>query len=86
VDLDSDALERLLVFIFTLQRLRCFLFISAQAQIALGNEIDAKLRAIEKCNLQLQNAVSVASYAISLEQLENVLNASNMLESLSIRS
>eukprot|EP00597_Dinobryon_sp_UTEXLB2267_P004140 CAMPEP_0170062696 /NCGR_PEP_ID=MMETSP0019_2-20121128/3825_1 /TAXON_ID=98059 /ORGANISM="Dinobryon sp., Strain UTEXLB2267" /LENGTH=526 /DNA_ID=CAMNT_0010268907 /DNA_START=12 /DNA_END=1595 /DNA_ORIENTATION=+ len=57
----------------------------AKAQIALGIRIDEKLQAIEKCNLQLQNAVSVASYAISLEQLENVLNASNMLVSMSIR-
>jgi hypothetical protein len=35
--------------------------------------------ALDKFNGQLQSAISVASYCISLEQLENVLNASSML-------
>jgi hypothetical protein len=35
--------------------------------------------ALDKFNDQLQSAISVASYCISLEQLENILNASSML-------
>lgn len=56
-----------------------------QEQIAKGEEMAEHFKKIEQYNVHLQNAVSVASYAVSLEQLENVLNASNFLESLAMR-
>lgn len=61
------------------------LFSTAKAQIELGDKMDDKISELEKFNFQLQSAVAVAAYAVSLEQLENVLNASNMLECPSIR-
>ena len=56
----------------------------SQQQAVMMN-IEKQLEAIDKFNAQLQNAISVASYAISVEQLENALNASNMLEAPKIR-
>ena len=52
-----------------------------QKQNSLSAEIDTHISHIDKFNGQLQNAISVASYAISVENLENVLNASKMLKS-----
>ena len=57
-----------------------------KAQNEAGAEIADHFEAIHKYNHQLQNAISIASYAVSLEQLENVLNASNMLKSIDLRS
>ena len=54
-------------------------------QTNLESEIDKQVDAIEKFNSQLQNSISVASYAISLEQLENALNASSLLEAPKMR-
>ncbi len=50
-----------------------------QAQNEVGARLDGHMDALDKFNGQLQSAISVASYCISLEQLENVLNASSML-------
>jgi hypothetical protein len=53
------------------------------------NEVGARLAGhfdgIDKFNVQLQSAISIASYCVSLEQLENVLNATNILASFRIR-
>ena len=49
-----------------------------QAQSTLGNVIDGHFETIHKYNTQLLNAISIASYAVNLESLENVLNASNI--------
>ena len=56
-----------------------------KAQNEAGVEIVGHFDAIHKYNQQLQTAISIASYAVSLEQLENVLNASSMLKSLDLR-
>lgn len=54
-------------------------------QNLLGEDLDEHLQKIVEYNAQLQNAVSIASYAVSLEQLENALNATTMLESYKMR-
>ena len=48
-------------------------------QNSLSDAIDKHLTDLDKFTAQLQSAISVASYAVSVEQLENVLNASSML-------
>jgi hypothetical protein len=57
--------------------------IIAQNQIGAG--LGAHLEALDKFNIQLQSAISVASYCVSLEQLENVLDATSMLTNKSLR-
>eukprot|EP01034_Spumella_vulgaris_P035838 gene35838-44192_t len=54
-------------------------------QNLLGDELDEHVSKIKDYNAQLQNAVSIASYAVSLEQLENALNATTMLASFIMR-
>lgn len=58
-------------------------------KVAHQNEVGERLQghfdALDKFNVQLQSAISIASYCVSLEQLENVLNATNILASLRIR-
>ena len=49
-----------------------------QAQNQLGDEINGHFESIHKYNMQLLNAISIASYAVNLESLENALNASNI--------
>jgi hypothetical protein len=56
-----------------------------QAQNEVGKRLDGHLDSIDKFNGQLQSAISVASYCISLEQLENVLNATSMLACMELR-
>jgi hypothetical protein len=55
-------------------------------QNKVGEKIRGHFESIHKYNSQLLNAISIASYAVSLEQLENVLNASNMLDNQSMRN
>ena len=54
-------------------------------QNELADMIDGHFESIHKYNTQLMNAISIASYAVSLESLENVLNASNMLTNRHMR-
>ena len=54
-------------------------------QNKLADMIDGHFESIHKYNTQLMNAISIASYAVSLESLENVLNASNMLTNRHMR-
>ena len=54
-------------------------------QNKIGSDSEGHFDSIHKYNTQLQNAISIASYAVSLESLENVLNASNMLSNNSMR-
>jgi len=54
-------------------------------QNALGATIDDILESLYRYNTQLLNAISIASYAVNLESLENVLNASNMLVNNAMR-
>jgi hypothetical protein len=55
-------------------------------QNELGDAIDGHFESIHKYNTQLLNAISIASsYALSLESLENVLNASNMISNRHMR-
>lgn len=66
-----------------------FFWLCMPWKVAKQNETAEKLNghfeAIDKFNIQLQSAISVASYCVSLEQLENVLNATNIFSSLRIR-
>ncbi len=55
------------------------------AQKQAGSAIVGHIEAINKLNLQLQNAIGIASYCISLEQLENVLDATSVLVNKSVR-
>lgn len=55
------------------------------AQNELGKGLGGHLEALDKFNTQLQSAISIASYCVSLEQLENVLDATSMLTNKSIR-
>lgn len=56
-----------------------------QEQLEVKAELADQILSIERFSHQLQSAISVASYAVSLEQLENVLNASNQLNCLDLR-
>lgn len=56
-----------------------------QAQNTVGERLDGHMDSLDKFNGQLQSAISVASYCISLEQLENVLNATSMLACMELR-
>lgn len=51
----------------------------------LGETLKGHFEAIDKFNIQLQSAISVASYSVSVEQLENTLNASKILVCEAIR-
>lgn len=53
-------------------------------QNEVGEALTGHLDAIDKFNAQLQTAISIASYCVSLEQLENVLNAASMLVSAKV--
>ncbi len=55
------------------------------AQKEAGDSIEGHIEVLNKLNLQLQNAISIASYCISLEQLENVLDATSVLTNKSVR-
>ena len=57
----------------------------SQVQNKIGSDIEGHFDSIHKYNTQLLNSISIASYAVSLENLENVLNASNMLSNNSMR-
>jgi hypothetical protein len=50
-------------------------------QNKVGAQLLTFMDAIDKFNTQLQVSISVASYAVNLEQLENALNATSMLVS-----
>lgn len=54
-------------------------------QNEVGKNLVGHLEALDKFNAQLQSAISIASYCVSLEQLENVLDATSMLVNKSIR-
>lgn len=56
-----------------------------QAQIARGVELDGHTEKIKSMINVLQTAISVASYTVSLEQLDNTMNASNAIEDLSFK-
>lgn len=51
-----------------------------QELIDMGNELEEHLRKVDKFINLLQTAISVASYAVSLEQLDNTMNAANAIE------
>ena len=51
----------------------------------LNLTMDKHFEKLDRYNNQLQSAISVASYAIGVENLENVLNASKMLDQESLR-
>ncbi len=55
------------------------------AQKEAGDAVEGHIEALNKLNLQLQNTVSIASYCISLEQLENVLDATSVLTNRTMR-
>eukprot|EP01031_Cornospumella_fuschlensis_P022965 gene22965-27945_t len=55
-----------------------------QQQNEVGEALAGHLEAIDKFNAQLQTAISIASYCVSLEQLENVLNATSMLVAVKV--
>ncbi len=55
------------------------------AQKEAGDALEGHIEALNKLNLQLQNTVSIASYCISLEQLENVLDATSVLTNRTMR-
>ncbi len=55
------------------------------AQKQAGMAIVGHIEAINKLNLQLQNTIGIASYCISLEQLENVLDATSVLVNKTVR-
>lgn len=55
------------------------------AQIQLGEDLKKHFQAIKDYNIQLQSSVSIASYAVSLENLENTLNSSNAIKSIPVR-
>ena len=61
------------------------LFWKVIEQNARGEEIKKHAAAIKEFTVQLQGLLSIASYAISLEQLENALDATKMLQCLSMR-
>lgn len=50
-------------------------------QNKIGGQLITFMDAIDKYNTQLQVSISVASYAVNLEQLENALNATSMFVS-----
>ncbi len=54
-------------------------------QNEVGKSLAGHLEALDKFNAQLQSAISIASYCVSLEQLENVLDATSMLVNKTIR-
>ncbi len=55
------------------------------AQKEAGEALEGHIEALSKLNIQLQNTVSIASYCISLEQLENVLDATSVLTNKTMR-
>jgi hypothetical protein len=58
------------------------LSLKVQAQNDAGKELQGHFEKIKEYNQHLQAAISVASYAVGLEGLENALNATKMLISL----
>lgn len=54
-------------------------------QNQLGEQLEIHLKEINDYNSQLQSAINIASYAVSLEQLENALDATKMIECIGVR-
>ena len=56
-----------------------------QVQIARGASLDGHTEKIKQLINVLQTAISVASYTVSLEQLDNTMNASNAIDDMSFK-
>jgi hypothetical protein len=74
--------------IMKIQNVGCMMVLmpwKVSEQNEIGERLQGYYEALDKFNVQLQCSISVASYCISLEQLENALNATKMLACKGLR-